>query len=171
MRQRGYEALRYEWLRHVVREWCVAKVIECTVSGSALELALHRASRKDSWTPGQLASECASGISSQYWSMVSSLPHHNPWGDATGQVRPSHHGTKPHSTRHPRRIRPRCHDPDASGHGTCTITVCYHILLLSSVPFVPPSVLLPHSGLIYDNTPLDLFQLCLVVSRLVVSGL
>ncbi len=42
MRQRGYEALRYKWLRHVVREWCVAEVIECTVSGSALELALQR---------------------------------------------------------------------------------------------------------------------------------
>jgi len=28
MRQRGNEALRYEWLRHVTREWCVAEVIE-----------------------------------------------------------------------------------------------------------------------------------------------
>src|SRR6266702_1554692 len=64
-----------------------------------------------------------------------------------------------------------CHDPDASGHGTCTTTVCYHIVSLSTVPLVPPSVLLPHSGLIYDNTPFDLFQLCLDVSRLVVSAL
>ena len=64
-----------------------------------------------------------------------------------------------------------CHDPDALGHGTCTTTVCYHIVSLSSVPFVPPLSLLPHSGLIYDNTPLDLFQLCLVVSRFVVPAL
>jgi len=28
MRQRGNEALRYKWLRHVAREWCMAKVIE-----------------------------------------------------------------------------------------------------------------------------------------------
>src|SRR6266702_3169817 len=64
-----------------------------------------------------------------------------------------------------------CHDPDASGHETCTTTVCYHIVSHSSVPFVPLSTLLPHSGLIYDNTPLDLFQLCLVLSRLVVPAL
>src|SRR6266702_3765026 len=64
-----------------------------------------------------------------------------------------------------------CHDPDASGHGTCNTTVCYHIISLSTVPLVPLTVLIPHSGLIYDNTPFDLFQLCLVVSRLVVSAL
>ncbi len=38
-------------------------------------------------------------------------------------------------------------------------------------PLFPLVVILPHSGLIYDNTPLDLFQLCLVVFRLVVSTL
>ncbi len=65
----------------------------------------------------------------------------------------------------------RCHDPDASGHETCTTTVCYRIVSLLSVPFVPPLSLLPHSGLIYDNTLLDLFQLCLVVSRFVVPAL
>ncbi len=31
-----------------------------------------------------------------------------------------------------------CHDPDDSGHGTCTTTVCYHIVSLSTVPLVPP---------------------------------
>jgi len=40
-----------------------------------------------------------------------------------------------------------CHDPDASGHGTCTTTVCYHIVLLSTVPLVPPWALLSHSVL------------------------
>ncbi len=38
----------------------------------------------------------------------------------------------------PARRLPGCHDPDASGHGTCTTTVCYHIVSLSFVPFVPP---------------------------------
>jgi len=38
-------------------------------------------------------------------------------------------------------------------------------------PLFPPLAPLPHSGLIYDNTPLDLFQLCLVVSHLVVPAL
>src|SRR6266702_2797503 len=28
MRHCGNEALRYKWLRHVAREWCMAKVIE-----------------------------------------------------------------------------------------------------------------------------------------------
>ena len=38
-------------------------------------------------------------------------------------------------------------------------------------PLFPFSVPLPHSSLIYDNTPLDLFQLCLVVSRFVMPAL
>ncbi len=32
-----------------------------------------------------------------------------------------------------------CHDSDASGHGTCTITVCLLIFMLLCVPFVSPS--------------------------------
>ncbi len=38
-------------------------------------------------------------------------------------------------------------------------------------PLFPLCVLLSRSSLIYDNTPLDLFQLCLVMSRFVVSAL
>ncbi len=38
-------------------------------------------------------------------------------------------------------------------------------------PLFPPLTLLPCSGLICDNTPLDLFQLCLVVSRFVMTTL
>ena len=48
------------------------------------------------------------------------------------------------------------------------VITSYHFRLF---PLFLLSVVLPHIGLIYDNTPLDLFQLCLVVSRLVVSAL
>ena len=66
---------------------------------------------------------------------------------------------------------PLCHDPDASGHGTCTTTVCHRIVSLSTVPLVPLLCTITPFRLIYDNTPLDLLQLCLVVSCLVVSTL
>ncbi len=65
----------------------------------------------------------------------------------------------------------RCHDPDASGHGTCTITVCLLISTFSCVPFVPLWSVYHPSHLIYDNTLLDLFRLCLSVSRLVYGSL
>ncbi len=48
------------------------------------------------------------------------------------------------------------------------VTTSYRFCLF---PLFPLPILLPHSSLIYDNTPLDLFQLCLVVSCLVVSAL
>ncbi len=38
-------------------------------------------------------------------------------------------------------------------------------------PLFPPLTLLPRSGLICENTPFDLFQLCLVVSRFVMLAL
>src|SRR6266702_1780167 len=65
-------------------------------------------------------------------------------------------------------VRTPCHDPDASGHGTCITTVCCHIVSLLTVPLVPPLTPITPFRLIYDNTPLDLFQLCLAVYRLVV---
>ncbi len=57
-----------------------------------------------------------------------------------------------------------CHDPDASGHETCITTVCLLFWTFSYVPLVPFLSVHRPSHLIYDNTLLDPFRLCLPVS-------
>src|SRR6266702_1065200 len=57
-----------------------------------------------------------------------------------------------------------CHDLDASGHKTCITTVCLLFWTFSYVPLVLFLSVHRPSHLIYDNTLLDPFRLCLPVS-------